>query len=69
MSRDRECQEHDTGSIDQEIHHSQIAEGVVTAILDNDTQVEDLTLCDVEFEFGVFTLYCTQLEPARILAK
>ena len=42
------------------------AEGVITAVLDNDTQVEDLTMYDVAFEFGLFTLYGPQLERATV---
>ena len=42
------------------------AKGLVTAVLDNDTQVDDLTLYDVQFEFGLFTLYGTQLDPVPI---
>ena len=42
------------------------ATGQVATILDNDTQVEDLTLYDVQFEFGLFTLYGTQLDPAPV---
>jgi len=42
------------------------AEGLVTAVVDNDTGVEALTLYDVTFDFGTFTLYGGQLEvPVR----
>lgn len=40
------------------------AVGVIIAIIPNDTGVEELTLYDVKFEFGLCTLYATQIQPA-----
>ena len=42
------------------------AQGLVTGVLANDTHVDELTMYDVTFEFGSFTLYGTQLESATI---
>ena len=36
--------------------------GVIIAVIPNDTGVEELTLYDVRFEFGLCTLYATQIQ-------
>ena len=37
--------------------------GVVRAIIPSDFGLDEFTMYDVEFEFGTFTLYGTQIEP------
>jgi hypothetical protein len=36
--------------------------GTITAVVPNETGVDDFTLYEVKFEFGVFTLYGAQIE-------
>ena len=42
---------------------SKDALGVVTNVIPNETGVEEFAMYDVEFSFGTFTLYGTQIEP------
>ena len=39
--------------------------GTITAVIPNETGVEDLTLYEIKFDFGAFTLYGTQIEQER----
>ena len=36
--------------------------GTITAVIPNETGVDDFTLYDIQFEFGTFTLYAAQIE-------
>jgi hypothetical protein len=36
--------------------------GTITAVIPNETGVDDLTLYEIEFDFGAFTLYGGQIE-------
>jgi hypothetical protein len=36
--------------------------GVITAVIPNETGVDDFTLYEIQFDFGVFTLYGAQIE-------
>ena len=36
--------------------------GVVLAVIPSDSGLDDFTMYDVQFEFGTFTLYGTQIE-------
>jgi hypothetical protein len=40
------------------------AVGTVEAVIPNDTGVEEFTLYDIKFAFGIRTLYGTQIETA-----
>jgi len=37
--------------------------GTVTAIIPNDNGLDDFTMYDIHFPFGLHTLYGTQIEP------
>jgi hypothetical protein len=37
--------------------------GVVLAVIPSDSGLDDFTMYDVQFEFGTFTLYGTQMKP------
>jgi hypothetical protein len=36
--------------------------GTITAVIPNETGVEELALYEIEFDFGAFTLYGAQIE-------
>ena len=36
--------------------------GTITAVIPNETGVDDLTLYEIDFDFGAFTLYGSQIE-------
>ena len=36
--------------------------GTITAVIPNETGVDDFTLYEIEFDFGAFTLYASQIE-------
>ena len=36
--------------------------GTITAVIPNETGVDDFTLYEIKFDFGVFTLYGAQIE-------
>ena len=36
--------------------------GTITAVIPNETGVDDFTLYDIQFDFGTFTLYAAQIE-------
>ena len=38
------------------------AVGIVLAVIRNDAHLDDFTMYDIEFSFGNFTLYGTQIE-------
>jgi hypothetical protein len=40
------------------------AVGVVESVIPNDTQVDEFTMYEIEFEFGPRTLYGTQIRAA-----
>ena len=40
----------------------QNAVGIVLAVFPNDTDLDEFTMYDVEFSFGMFMLYGTQIE-------
>jgi hypothetical protein len=35
--------------------------GTITAVIPNETSVDELTLYEIKFDFGTFTLYGTQI--------
>ncbi len=37
--------------------------GTITAVIPNETGVDDFTLYEIKFDFGAFTLYGGQIEP------
>jgi hypothetical protein len=37
--------------------------GTITAVIPNETGVDDFTLYEINFDFGAFTLYGGQIEP------
>jgi hypothetical protein len=37
--------------------------GIVRSVFPCDSGLDDFTMYDVEFDFGTFTLYGTQIEP------
>jgi hypothetical protein len=39
------------------------AVGTFLNVILSDTDIEDFTMYDIEFKFGIFTLYGTQIEP------
>lgn len=36
--------------------------GTITAVIPNETGVDELTLYEIKFDFGTFTLYGSQIE-------
>jgi hypothetical protein len=36
--------------------------GTITAVIPNETSVDELTLYEIKFDFGAFTLYGAQIE-------
>ena len=40
--------------------------GAITAVIANETGVDELTLYEIQFDFGAFTLYGSQIEESRI---
>jgi hypothetical protein len=43
----------------------QNATGVILHVLPSDVDVEEFTMYDVEFDFGIYTLYAIQLLPEQ----
>jgi len=46
------------------IPENQNAVGIVLAVIPNDDDLDDFTMYDIQFPFGNFTLYGTQIEPS-----
>jgi len=41
---------------------AEVALGTITAVIPNETGVDELTLYEIKFDFGAFTLYGAQIE-------
>ncbi|HYR89421.1 MAG TPA: hypothetical protein VE422_35425 [Terriglobia bacterium] len=39
--------------------------GIVMAVIPNDQDLDDFYMYDIQFDFGLYTLYGTQLGPAK----
>ena len=39
--------------------------GIVTAVIPNDNNVDEFTLYDIKFDYGIYTLYGTQLRAVK----